>query len=93
MISDGKIWIEALESRNEMAHTYDEALSKAAERKIRMSYAPILRDIYAYLRKQNKVDVIGYSLISNMDLKKHIDHEGKVIYKRGKSVQSSESSI
>jgi len=50
-ISDANIWIESLDSRNEMSHTYEEELSKKAADKIRNSFAPILFSLYEYFKK------------------------------------------
>lgn len=38
MLSDGHVWIDALEKRNLMAHTYNEANAKEAERLILTEY-------------------------------------------------------
>ena len=51
-ITNGKIWIEALDKRNELSHMYDEKLSIEAEKLIRASYAKIFTDLYGYLKKQ-----------------------------------------
>lgn len=42
LVKDGHTWIDALEKRNLMAHTYDENLAKEAEELIRNRYYPIL---------------------------------------------------
>lgn len=44
-ITDGHAWIDALEKRNLMAHTYDEARAKEAESLIREKYYPIIKDL------------------------------------------------
>ena len=49
MIQNGHIWIDALEKRNLMAHTYDERLTDEAEQLIRTSYYTMLRELYIYL--------------------------------------------
>ena len=43
LITDGHVWIEALEKRKLMAHTYDENLTKEAERLIRGKYYAMLK--------------------------------------------------
>jgi nucleotidyltransferase substrate binding protein (TIGR01987 family) len=49
LIKDGHTWIDALEKRNLMAHTYDENLAKEAEMLIREKYYPMLKDTYSTL--------------------------------------------
>ena len=51
IIADGHIWMEALEKRNETVHTYDEEIAQLVEQKIRENYAPMLRELYFYLKK------------------------------------------
>ena len=50
-ISDDKAWIDALKRRNEMSHLYDQALTKKTEASIRSSFAPILGELYEYLKR------------------------------------------
>jgi len=38
LLQDGHVWIDALEKRNLMAHTYDESLTIEAEKLIRTTY-------------------------------------------------------
>ena len=52
MIIDGHNWIEALENRNETVHTYDDAMAEKIDQKIRKIYAPMIRDLYFYLKKE-----------------------------------------
>ena len=52
MIEDGHTWIEALESRNLMAHTYSEEYVKKAETLIREKFYPILRALLDGLTKE-----------------------------------------
>ncbi|CAA7599797.1 nucleotidyltransferase substrate binding protein, HI0074 family [Acididesulfobacillus acetoxydans] len=49
LVSDGHVWLDALEKRNLMAHTYDEGLADEAERLIREHYFGMLRELYEYL--------------------------------------------
>lgn len=51
LISDGHTWIDALEKRNLMTHTYNEDLAKEAEALIRTSYYPIIAKLYNTLKK------------------------------------------
>ncbi len=50
-ITNAVVWTEALDKRNEMSHMYDEQLTKKTEKLIRVSYAPILEELYVYLKK------------------------------------------
>ncbi len=52
MIEDGHTWIEALESRNLMAHTYSEEYVKKAETLIREKFYPVLRALLDSLTKE-----------------------------------------
>lgn len=49
LITDGHTWIDALEKRNLMAHTYDETTAKKAEGLIREKYYPIIRELCSKL--------------------------------------------
>lgn len=51
LISDGHVWIDALEKRNLMAHTYDENTTKEAERLIRDQYYFVLKALQDELEK------------------------------------------
>lgn len=51
IISNGHTWIDALEKRNLLAHTYDEAIAKEAERLIRYSYYEIILELESKLEK------------------------------------------
>ena len=43
--------MDALEKRDLLAHTYDENVTKEAEKLIRTAYYPILTSLYAELEK------------------------------------------
>ncbi|MBD7913590.1 nucleotidyltransferase substrate binding protein [Clostridium sp. Sa3CUN1] len=45
LITEGHIWIDALEKRNLMAHTYDEEVAKQAEELIKSEYYPVIRKL------------------------------------------------
>jgi nucleotidyltransferase substrate binding protein (TIGR01987 family) len=45
LITDGHVWIDALEKRNLMAHTYDEAVAKQAEELIKTHYYPVIKEL------------------------------------------------
>lgn len=49
MIIDGQLWIDMLEDRNLMAHTYDEALARKAVDHICQRYAAGLEQLHQYL--------------------------------------------
>ena len=51
LIADGHVWIDALEKRNLMAHTYDENTTKEAERLIRVNYYSMLKALQDELEK------------------------------------------
>ncbi len=51
LIPDGHVWIDALEKRNLMAHTYDENTTKEAESLIRDKYFPMLKALRDALEK------------------------------------------
>ena len=46
LISDGHTWIDALEKRNLMAHTYDENKADEAATLIREDYYKIINELY-----------------------------------------------
>lgn len=49
LITDGHTWIDALEKRNMMAHTYDEGRAKEAEQLIRTKYFRVLTELCSKL--------------------------------------------
>ena len=51
-LKDGHIWMEMLEQRNLLTHTYNEEQAKAATKLICESYFPILRQAYLFLKEQ-----------------------------------------
>jgi nucleotidyltransferase substrate binding protein (TIGR01987 family) len=53
-LTDGKTWLEALDSRNQMSHLYDEAISQAVLMAIKTHYYPVVKDLHAFL--QSKLD-------------------------------------
>lgn len=52
LVQAGHIWIDALEKRNLMAHTYDENAAQEAEGLIREKYYPVLKELLYELKKQ-----------------------------------------
>lgn len=49
LLQDGHVWIDALEKRNLMAHTYDENLTNEAEKLIRTAYYGMLQELFTVL--------------------------------------------
>ena len=45
LVRDGEAWLEMLESRNTMAHTYDEARFTEAVERVRERFFPAIRDL------------------------------------------------
>ncbi|MVX64126.1 nucleotidyltransferase [Clostridium chromiireducens] len=45
LVTDGHTWIDALEKRNLMAHTYDEGVAKEAEQLIKQKYYGIIKEL------------------------------------------------
>lgn len=54
IIQNGHTWIDALEDRNLTTHIYDEETALNVIIKIRESYYQILKQLYEYLKKENK---------------------------------------
>lgn len=52
IIEDGQLWINMLEERNLMAHTYDEEKAKAAVAKICTHYMQGVEQIYLFFTKK-----------------------------------------
>ena len=50
LIIDGELWLEMLEKRNELTHTYNEVQTKKAVAKIRERYFPALSQVYETLK-------------------------------------------
>lgn len=46
LINDGHVWIDALEKRNLIAHTYNEEITKEVEALIRNNYFPMLVKLF-----------------------------------------------
>lgn len=52
MIDEGELWLDMLQKRNLMAHTYDEKLSELAYRLIVDQYHSALKQLYDKLRAE-----------------------------------------
>lgn len=53
-IKDGAAWIDALDKRNLMSHTYDESRANEAIALIKNKYFIILRELYLFLQNEIK---------------------------------------
>ncbi len=51
LIENGKLWLDMLEKRNELTHTYDEAHTQKAVQIIRETYFPEIKQVYNVLRQ------------------------------------------
>jgi len=51
LITEGHVWIDALEKRNLMAHTYNEEVVKQAEQLIKQKYYPAIKELMARLEE------------------------------------------
>lgn len=52
LITEGHVWIDALEKRNLMAHTYDEEIAKEAEQLIKQKYYPAINELLYKLEEE-----------------------------------------
>jgi nucleotidyltransferase substrate binding protein (TIGR01987 family) len=55
MINNGHVWIDALEKRNLLAHTYSEENANQAEFLIKEKYYYFLKELYQCLDSQRKI--------------------------------------
>ena len=53
LIKDGQTWIEMLESRNLMSHTYDEVIFQKIYATIVSSYFPAIKELYTLLKTKS----------------------------------------
>lgn len=49
LIEDGEVWMDMLEKRNLLAHTYDEERFLSAVTKVKEEYYPAITQVYNYL--------------------------------------------
>ncbi|MCF6356627.1 MAG: nucleotidyltransferase substrate binding protein [Draconibacterium sp.] len=54
IIDDGEIWMDMLEKRNLMMHTYDEKVFNEAIHHISILYFPEIKKIFEFFKSQNK---------------------------------------
>ena len=50
LVSDGVLWLKALEDRNLSSHLYDEESANKLDQSIREKYLPLLKALYEHLR-------------------------------------------
>ena len=51
-IRDGKVWIEALDARNEAVHIYREEIMQKVFGFAREKFFPVLRDMHSYFKQE-----------------------------------------
>jgi len=51
LLADGHTWMDALEDRNLLAHTYDEKTSLKVQGLIKKKYFPAMKSLYQALKK------------------------------------------
>ena len=52
IITDGRTWLEALESRNLTSHIYDEETALKVVKEIKEKYFPILTQLYCFMKSK-----------------------------------------
>lgn len=52
LIENGTLWIEMLDKRNELTHTYNQEQAKRAIQTIRSHYFPLLEQVYQEMQKR-----------------------------------------
>jgi len=53
ILEDGSLWLEALTSRNQMAHLYDEKIAERVTTQIKEQYLPMIKQLHEFLSAQN----------------------------------------
>ena len=56
-ITEPSLWLDALDKRNLMAHTYEEDKAKEMVILIKEKYFPVIEDLYAYLQQELAKDL------------------------------------
>ncbi len=52
LIVDGALWLEALEKRNLMSHTYEESVALLVGEDITKKYYPMIKELYLKLKEE-----------------------------------------
>lgn len=55
LIEDGTVWIEMLDKRNELTHTYNQEQAQKAVQTIRNNYFPPIEQVYQVMKKRCSV--------------------------------------
>jgi nucleotidyltransferase substrate binding protein (TIGR01987 family) len=53
LIPDGQLWIDVLEKRNLLSHTYDQSLLGEGLKEIHERYLPAIEELQAFFHGQN----------------------------------------
>ena len=56
LVRDGHGWVNALQDRNLMSHTYNEKVAIDVENRIRIQYFPLLRELYEMFKSKLEED-------------------------------------
>ena len=51
LIEDGHLWVQMLDKRNELTHTYNEEQARRAVEIIRVEYFPAIEQVFERLKK------------------------------------------
>jgi nucleotidyltransferase substrate binding protein (TIGR01987 family) len=54
IISDGEVWLDMLEKRNLMTHTYDEEIATTAINLIKNKYSAAIKQVYGFMKRESK---------------------------------------
>lgn len=54
LIEDGQVWIDMLNHRNLLSHTYDFSVFEEAVKDIAKRYLPVMESLHAYLAQEGK---------------------------------------
>ncbi|MGL6101128.1 MAG: nucleotidyltransferase substrate binding protein, partial [Fusobacteriaceae bacterium] len=82
-------WIDALEKRNLMAHTYDEETALEAEKLILGTYFFMLKDFYEKMKVlllPYMIDIVHLDSTKNNELREHIKRVGIRFFDRSEQI-------
>lgn len=63
---DTEIWLDALDKRKKLSHTYDEDAARVALEAIRYNYYPVINQVYQTLKADRKKQRDDVNVISNL---------------------------